>query len=438
MSQIQYITYEPVAPRREPIPPLAFLAGLFILGAVTVAPMPGFNYVVKGTGVVLALGYVFHAFRRRRRIAGEVYAYLAWFIWASLGVMIAPVPVLFWGQWQTVLQIWILIVILSGFTENRRILSFNLLMFLLAAFVVGGYSFITGEYQRAEIAGTRMEGLTLNANVFGITMLMATACMAYFWMQPSRLIRGMKYGLLIPGMAMTGISIVLSGSRKSLLGLVLFYMAWVFFCYRREVFRRGRVLLVVLLGLGAGGYGMSRMLSGSEVGDRLARTWESVTTGRHVADSGSKRLKLYREAGRIIAENPVMGVGLNQYRVCSSVHDAAHSEYGEIAADTGLVGAAIYFLWYVFLWRRAGKIAKWSPDFTERRNAGLIRAVILVLLALGFGAWFYNSKYAWVIMGSFIGYSNAVWVRIRSERAAGAREFETEDYLQAGAPAEAP
>ena len=436
MSQTQYIMYEPVAPRRDRIPPIAVLAGLFIVGAVAFASLPGFNYVVKGTGVVLAAAYVFYAFRRRAHIAGEVYAYLAWFVWASMGALIATVPELFWSAWQTVFQIWFLIVILSGFTENRRILSYNLLMFLVAAFIGGGYSFLTGEYQRAEAEGVRVAGL-IGSNGFGMIMVLATACMAYFWMQPSRLVRGLKYGLLIPGMAVAGVSVVLSGSRKSLLGLVLFYVAWLFFCYRKEVLRSGRTLLVIVLGLGVGGYGMYRVLSGSEIAKRMSRSWESVITGRHVTDSGSIRIELYREAGRIISENPIMGVGLDHYRVFSPGHLVAHSEYAEIAADTGLVGAAIYFLWYIFLWRRAGKIAKWSPDVTERRNAGLIRAVILVLLALGFGAWFYSSKFAWVIMGSFIGYSNAVWGRIRSERAAGAYEYQSEYYLPADALTEA-
>ena len=430
--------YEQVVAPRERIPPFAVLAGLFIVGAVAFASIPGLNYIVKGMGAVLAITYVFHAFHRRTRIAGEVYAYFIWVIWVSVtGPLVITSSFLFWSKWQTVVQILILVVILSGFTENRKILSFNLLMFLLAAFIIGGMSFMTGEYQRAEKTGERVGSIALGSNGFGLVMLMATACMAYFWMQPSRLVRGLKYGLLIPGMAVAGVSVVLSGSRKSLLGLVLFYVAWLFFCYRKEVLRSGRTLLVIVLGLGVGGYGMYRVLSGSEIAKRMSRSWESVITGRHVTDSGSIRIELYREAGRIISENPIMGVGLDHYRVFSPGHLVAHSEYAEIAADTGLVGAAIYFLWYIFLWRRAGKIAKWSPDVTERRNAGLIRAVILVLLALGFGAWFYSSKFAWVIMGSFIGYSNAVWGRIRSERAAGAYEYQSEYYLPADALTEA-
>ncbi len=437
MTQNRHFTYELAAPRRERIPPLALLAGVFIVGAVAFATLPGFNYAVKAVGVLLAIGYVFFAFRQRRRIAGEVYVYLLWFLWAGLGVLIAPSPLLFWDKWQTVFQMWVLLVILSGFTESRRILSFNLQMFLLAALIVGGYSLITGEFQKAEAEGTRVAGLTLNANAFGITMLMATVCMAYLWMNLSRNFRGLKYGLLIAGMTGAAMSVVLSGSRKSLLSLMFFYTLWVFFCYRKEVFRRAQVLLIILLAVGLGGYGMYRMLSGSELTDRLSRTWEAITVGGNVKDSGSERIALYNVAGQLIAENPIMGVGLHQFVVINPMHEVAHSEYAEVAADTGLVGAAIYFLWYIFLWRRAGKIAKWSPEATERRTAGLIRAVLLTMLALGFGCWFFDSKFAWVIMGSFIGYTNVVWVRIRAEQAGGYYQALTEDMAPAGYLAEA-
>jgi len=355
-------------------------------------------------------------FRRQVVPAPEVFTYFTWFVWATLGAAVAVVPELFWPKWFTVLQIWVLIVVISGFTDNRRILSLNLAMFLVAAAMVGGYSLVTGEFQSAAETGERVEGMAMNANAFGILMTMATVCMAYFWMQPTRRSAFVKYGILLAAMAGAAIAIVLSGSRKSLLGLVLFYALWLFLCYRREIVRRGQVLLVVLLGVGIGGYGLVTFAAEMGIGSRMLRTWQYMHGDETALGAGQERVVLYREAGRIIGEHPVMGVGLDHYKVHTAIYGAsAHSESAEVASNTGLIGAFVYFLWYFVLWRRAGKIVTASPDPLDRRNAGLIRATILLLLALGLGSWFFTSKTAWVIMAGFIGYTHAVWSRIRQE-----------------------
>lgn len=417
MTHVQEYIYDVPSPPRERIPPVAILAGLFILATVTFSSLPGFNYVAKGIGWILALAYAMHIFRRRTRIPGELYVYLAWFLWAGgTGALITTVPILFWGKLQTVFQIMVLLAILSGFTQNRKVLSFNLVMFLIAAFIVCGLSFASGEYRRAETGDERLAG-TLGANGFGIVMVMATACMAYLWMLPTRFGKGLKYALLIPGMAVSAVTIVLSGSRKSLVGLALFYVAWVFYCYRKQMFKSGRILIVVFLGIGLGGYGIYRVSRGTQLADRMTRTWQFLT-GEGDRGGGEERLELYRIAGEVIAEHPLVGVGLDHYKL-HSAGISAHSEYAEITADTGLIGAALYFPWYFILWWRCGKIRKWSLDPNEYHIAGLIRALIVVLLVFGFGAWFYDNKFSWIVMGSLIGYSTNIWARIRDEMRAG-------------------
>ena len=101
-------------------------------------------------------------------------------------------------------------------------------------------------------------------------------------------------------------------------------------------------------------------------------------------------------------------MGLNNFRLRSSVHRPAHSEYAEVAAATGLPGVVIYFAIYFLLWRRAGKVAKYSTDPSAVRIARLIRVFMLTVLFVGLGAPNYYSKPAWILLGSFIGYTYAV------------------------------
>jgi len=400
-------------PRRERLGVFAVPVALFIVLAVSVSEMPGWNYAVKAMGVLLAAGYVIFTLRTRHRIAPEIYLFIAWITWGLMGVFVARSQTVFWRTVGTVFQIWVMLVILSGFTASRRALSLNLLAFLVAVLIVGGYSYVTGEYRRAEVAGERVAGLALNANEFGWVMLLAAVGLAYFWMLPTRL-RLLKFGLLIAGMLGVTAAVVLTGSRKGLLGLLLFFAAWLWFCYRKDLPRRPAVLLVIVLGLAAGAAFLVSIAGGTVMAERLGRTWTALRGGS-THGSGVERLGLYQTAWHVFAEHPLLGVGLNQYRFYSYGMLSAHSEYADVLCSTGIPGFLLYFALFVVFWRRTGKLTKRAPDPVTAKIVGLIRALLLVILITNFARWNYSSKYTWVILASFIGYTASLESRLRAQ-----------------------
>jgi O-antigen ligase len=398
-------------PREMPF--TAMWVGPFILAAVTVAALEPWNYVVKGLGVLLAGVYLAYAIRYRLFPNAEMMLFIAWLAWALLGAFQAVSTYLFWTEWTRIFQIWVLLVIMSGLTFSRRLLSFNLGWYVAAAALVGAYSYLTGEYSRAAAGGEaeRVSGLAVNANQFGWIMLLATVAMAYFWMTPSRW-RATKHVLLALGMAAAAVVTVYSGSRKAIVGLVVFYAAWVFFCYRREVLRRPAAFLalgVLILAM----IGFIAFARGTPVAVRFEETWEAVTGGRPGA-GGMNRIELYKEALRLFLRFPLTGAGLDQFRVYSMSHGVAHSEYAEVLADTGFVGFVLYFSIFVVLWVRTGRIIRYVGDPFVVRVARLIRAVLVMVLLLDFGRYNFSDKPAWIIFGSFIGYASAVWQNWRA------------------------
>ena len=407
--------------------PASIVVGLFVLMALTISPHPTLHVIPKGFGVLLLLVYVAHMYRRQLRTCPEVKIYLAWAFWASMGAFwltSAAEQYFFWARLKTVFQIWAMALIVSGFVRSRRTLSFVLLMFLVGAIIVGGYSWMTGEFRRAAdplITAERVSGLARNANSFAILMVYATACLAYFWMSPTRAFwaRWIKRGLIVPFAALTMYGTILSGSRKGALATVMFYALWAFFCYRRDLIRKPVVLVTVIFAavLSAGtiwGY-----VHTGTLGRRLDESFEGYRTGGIRGGLGKTRSGLYDDAGRIIRENPIVGGGLDCFRVHSNI-GTAHSEYAEITADTGIVGAAIYFSWYVVFWIRLGRIRKWSKDRADWRIAGLARAMFLTICALNFGSWIYSSKVAFLFLGCFMGYTMVSWRSIREAQHATA------------------
>ena len=386
---------------------VAIFMGIFILSATTVSRVAVGNYVVRGLGAILGLAYVIRSLRARMRPSPEMILYICWIAWSLTGLVGARSSVMYWMIFWTVVQVWLMITIISGLTETRRMLSFNLIMFIIGALVVAGYSYVTGEYRVAREEGERVAGLAVNANTFAWLLLLAVACMAYFWQLPTR--AGLlKYAIVGLAMAGASVAIVLSGSRKAIIALAAFYILWLLFCYPREIARKPALLLVILLIFTVGAYGFISLVSQTVAGERLGQTWDFLS-GRTLHGGGSVRLQLYEDGVRIFLNNPIRGVGLMNFRFFSTSHHVAHSEYVEILCDTGLPGFVLYFSIFVVLWRRAGKIIRYSDDPQAIRTAKLLRALLVVVMLMNFGRWNFTSKPAWIVFGSFIGYTHAVW-----------------------------
>ena len=398
---------------REKLPFLAFLVFIFIAVATGSAARFPWNYIVKISGAVLLAAFAIRWLTARIRLAPEVFLYLLWGIWSSAAMIAGANYALYVMSAGTVFQIWLLLVIIAGYTNNGRVLSFNLLAFLCGAAVVWLSGALSGSFESALEMQTRATGRSMDPNGFGWLMIVATVAMAYFWMLPTRWSM-LKHATLATGMVSAAAAAVFSGSRFGILGMVLFYAVWLWFCYRGELFRRARVLLVAVLAASVGGFAFVSLIQRTTAGARLHETWLRLT-GRTTTGGSAGRIEIYQEALSVIARHPLFGVGLNNFRLHSTHGAVAHSEFTEVAADTGIPGAMIYFTIYYLMWRRAGRIAKYSPDPGAVRIAKLVKAYLVVMLFIGLGAPHYYSKTAWIILGSFIGWSQAAWGKLREQ-----------------------
>jgi O-antigen ligase len=400
-------------PRRDRVTILWIFLGLFIVGAATVSPLQGWNYIVKGLGFVLAFAYLIELIRGGTHVATETILFIAWLTWCLTGVFEQASYILFREAWITAFQIWVLLVIVAGFTDSRRALSLNLAAFLLAAFILGAYSYATGDYHAAETYGefARLSGLAMNANTFGWIMLLAVVALAYFWMLPTWA-KWFKYGILLIGFAAAGASEILTESRKGVLGMAFFFLVWIWLCYRKTLKRNVLILLVVIGLLVLGGYLGWQFTEQSGTGHRFQEVLDTFS-GRTTIGSTYSRLEFYRLGWKMFLDNPLTGVGLNGFRVRTHLGDVSHSEYVEIGAGTGLPGFILYFSILWVLWRRCGKLAKYSDSVYVVQVANLTRAVILTILALDLGRWNFSDKMYWIIVGSFIGFTSAAWRDLR-------------------------
>jgi O-antigen ligase len=188
-----------------------------------------------------------------------------------------------------------------------------------------------------------------------------------------------RAALLFVLAALIGIGVVLSGSRGGMLAIALALAATQIALPRAGT--RGRaavVALVFALVVGASVWWIGRAPLAERAGEIAADL-----------PTANQRTVAWTATARMIADAPVLGGGGETYRwryprfgaSGRTNFDHAHDEYLEVAADTGLVGAAAFVAGFAvlvgFVVRRARER---SSRFARRVTSGGLLAVAALLV----------------------------------------------------------
>ena len=373
--------------------PLIFLEG-----------MPAFNLAGKAAGGVIAIAWLGTLYARRdlvratiarhRRLLGLLLALLVWLslslVWADdLGFAAEDL-------WRWYVLLMIFVVIITTITSERA------LRWILFAFIAGAVLSVVigvadGSFTGAEDGGARLEGgagdpnyLAANivaCSIVAVSMLALPIGLAARWAIAAALL------VLVAGL-------VLSGSRGGFLaaggGIIT---AFIVFKYRRAYVLAATA---VILGIGA--------LAFLNVPD----AWDRVTDFND--DNG--RSSLWTVATRMAEDNPVGGVGLNNFVVHSADYvrepgslehlklvverpHVPHNTYLQILAETGIVGLSLFVLFCAGCVRAALLAAR---EFEARGEWGLgtlSRGVIVATVSVLAASMFLSAatdKRLWVLL----------------------------------------
>ena len=218
-------------------------------------------------GVVLVLYAVIRQTGKYRMTARmvppELIFYTSWGVWCLLtGPFLAQVPVVFWYQIKTLVQMivmtWAMAILL---THQRQVDSFCLAVLLLALLnvlaVKLGYDMkiVQGEIVQKDMyflddATNRVSGLTGNANSFAFLSLYGVWATMMLWIVVRKIPKSIKTILAIPLVMLFAFYIVQSASRKSLmtLGILLFgWLAWVIPGKRNHILRVAMIFVIIIV-----------------------------------------------------------------------------------------------------------------------------------------------------------------------------------------------
>lgn len=199
--------------------------------------------------------------------------------------------------------------------------------------------------------------------------------------------------------------VVLTGSRTSFAALMVLSAVWVLI----QKGKRKVVILITALMTMA----VVWSVMPEEKQERFRTLWDDEAGPANARESADGRMAGWKASWRMFKQQPFTGVGAGGknyigYRLLHRVDDGepspnqSHFLYGEVLAELGLFGAALFLGLIFSIWR----CCRWARSYLPKNPdddpflanlAGAILAALLLLLVFGIGGHnFYRPLWLWL------------------------------------------
>lgn len=378
-----------------------------LVGQTALEIMPAWSPWVRLIGIILVI-VGFPLIRKSYAMVPEVALYGLFVCWSIVtGFVVADNKPLFLQTMQTLIQIFMLMLIVFALFRRHQTFTYCWVIFVINALFMVGYGIFTQGF--ALFSPSMMEnrlnplsGTGTGANGFGLYSVVGIV-------SAIALLPRLKLPLQIVCVGCIGLftsAVFLSGSRKSFFAL-LFIIAIIALSWSLQNFGQlwRRVPLLLLVG-GCGyllvNYALSQPVLGSRILSSIEERGDPI------------REELYQEAIDMFLASPIAGVGLGNFAYHSQYKTYAHSDYAESLADTGLVGFLLYLSIYPLLFIRLYRLMKLVSVHGQRRlywDLCVMFALLAGYLFNGIGAPNFLDPKAMFFIFAMLGYIYAIPIR---------------------------
>jgi O-antigen ligase len=205
--------------------------------------------------------------------------------------------------------------------------------------------------------------------------------------------------------AITSLLIVLSGSRKTFLGLlVLLLLISMFFLDRK--LRNHRNYLIAIIALILIIFSSYYILDNTLLGERL-NDWieQEKTVDIELEKRFAGRGRFYVEMLEVIRFAPLIGIGIGNFKYYDLYNYNSHSDIVSIISETGLVGGFFYIGVYFIILLRIQRRLRMQNSHTNLMSLYIIRSAIITILIIALGRWNYNHVPTYIFMAAFSSHS---------------------------------
>jgi O-antigen ligase len=290
------------------------------------------------------------------------------------------------------------ILVVFSIVLNLTILFYNKLNLVYSTVLIVGFALFfqasQGLYGLFE-SKTILDGLSsLRGNTGNINIFSASIAIKIpFVILGIINFKNYKKGFLILVLILASTTLLLTGTRSTMLSLLLEIIVFTFFYFKINSFKKSSfiAILLVIIPIIVSVFTANQILKAREVKDQR---YESVTNRlqqiqvTNVTDaSETMRLFFWKNTVEITKKHPVFGIGLGNYKVESipyekeflnddmlSVHP--HNDFLEIFAETGIVNGIVYlFIFFLVLFTNLKTI--FGDSKKEKKTLALITTLIL-------------------------------------------------------------
>ncbi|KQO21263.1 hypothetical protein ASF10_14185 [Flavobacterium sp. Leaf82] len=193
-------------------------------------------------------------------------------------------------------------------------------------------------------------------------------------------------------------AIFLTGARTSLLNLILIVIVYIIYYLKINSFNKSSALkiLTLIIPIIVALFVSNKSFEKSKDNDRYKSVANRITQIKETDASAKARLTYWENSLKLSQANPLLGVGLGNYRIESIPYEKisendfivsldSHNDFLEILAETGIINGLIYFsLFLVIGFINVKRVLK-SKDTNVRTVAIL---TIMLLIVYGGDAFF--------------------------------------------------
>ena len=199
-----------------------------------------------------------------------------------------------------------------------------------------------------------------------------------------------------------GLLTLLSGSKKALIMIIMGICLMEYFNSKSE--RISKIfghIIITIIALCIGWYLIFNVeMFYSVLGTRIERTVNYILSGGTTFDNSTRERQYYISiAKELFKQNPILGVGLNNFRAyigrIGYSHVAySHNNYWELLSCLGIAGTSIFYSMHLYLGMKLWKLLQ------KRRNPLTVLMTVLLILYVvcDYGAVTYMNIFQYIII----------------------------------------
>ena len=279
---------------------------------------------------------------------------------------------------------------------------------ILAIRVVIAYGGVGAMIEYASKAGEHRVGELTNENTIGLFMASAAlSCICLLFFSKGIVKKILLSVLMVVFIAM----LLLTGSKKAMVFIVVGCLIFLFFITRKQrfgtkVFIATIILLLVFVII----YAVSNIAAFGTIKTRLEQLLNVIFLGEEATHTDGTRFNMMEDGLQAFLQSPIFGNGTAySYELFDTY---SHNNFVEILMNYGIVGFTIYYLPYIFLVPKLWKLAK-NKDIYAMYF--LVYIALQILLSIG---WVnYYERIPQLLTAAAWGYVSAKSIRGEKDEA---------------------